>query len=50
MICAYKQAPSLISPKEMIAKYCVMSPQLKQALAKLVHVPVDIRPVYAVEK
>jgi hypothetical protein len=36
--------------KEMIAKYCVISPQLKQALDKLVHVPVDIRPIYAVEK
>jgi len=36
--------------KEMIAKYCVISPQLKQALDKLVHVPVDIRPVYAIEK
>lgn len=36
--------------KEMIAKYCFISPQLKQALDKLVHVPVDIRPIYAVEK
>lgn len=36
--------------KEMIAKYCVVSPQLKQALDKLVHVPVDIRPIYALEK
>jgi hypothetical protein len=36
--------------KEMIAKYCVVSPQLKQALDKLVNVPVDIRPIYAIEK
>lgn len=36
--------------KEMIAKYCVISPQLKQALDKLVHVPVDIKPIYAIEK
>lgn len=36
--------------KEMIDKYCVVSPQLKKSLAKVVHVPVDIKPVYAVEK
>jgi hypothetical protein len=36
--------------KEMIDKYRIISPQLKQALDKLGHVPVDIRPIYAVEK
>ncbi len=36
--------------KEMIATYCVISPQLKLALDKLVHVPVDIRPIYAIDK
>jgi hypothetical protein len=30
----------------MIAKYAVMSPAMKQALASVEHVPVDLRPSY----
>lgn len=36
--------------KALIADYCVATPPLKAALAKLDDIPVDIRPVYAVEK
>lgn len=36
--------------KDMIAKYCVVTPQLKRSLDKVIDVPVDIKPVYAIEK
>ncbi len=36
--------------KEMIDKYRIISPQLKQALDRLTHVPVDIKPIYAIAK
>lgn len=35
---------------EMIAKYRKVSPEMEKALAKVTHVPTDIRPVYAIEK
>lgn len=36
--------------KEMIDKYRIISPELKQSLDKVSGVPVDIKPIYAVEK
>jgi hypothetical protein len=36
--------------KQFIAKYRKVSPELQTALAKLEDIPVDIKPVYAVEK
>ncbi len=36
--------------KKFMNKYCLVTPQLQQALDKLKNVPVDIRPVYAIEK
>lgn len=36
--------------KEMIDKYRMVSPEMEKALAKVKHVPTDIRPVYAIEK
>jgi hypothetical protein len=36
--------------KQFIAKYRKVSPELQTALAKLGDIPVDIKPVYAVEK
>lgn len=36
--------------KKLIEKYKRISPQLKKALDKLSQVPVDIKPVYAIEK
>lgn len=36
--------------KEMIEKYRIVSPPMEKALAKCTHVPIDIRPVYSIEK
>jgi len=34
----------------MIEKYRYISPEMQIALDKLKHVPVDIKPIYAIEK
>ena len=36
--------------KAMIDKYKVVSAPIEKAIAKVTHVPVDIRPIYAIEK
>ncbi|MCP4218985.1 MAG: peptidase [bacterium] len=36
--------------REMITKYKLITPQLQIALDKVKHVPIDIRPIYAIEK
>jgi hypothetical protein len=36
--------------KEMIEKYRIISPPMEKALAKLTNVPIDIRPIYSIEK
>jgi hypothetical protein len=36
--------------KQFIAKYRKVSPELKTALDRLSDIPVDIKPIYAVEK
>ena len=35
---------------QFMAKYNIISPELKKTLEKIQHVPVDIRPIFAIEK
>lgn len=35
---------------QFLTKYKYISPELEQALGKVKHVPIDIRPIYAIEK
>ncbi|MCP4150569.1 MAG: peptidase [bacterium] len=36
--------------KEMKEKYCKVTPELQRALDSVKHVPIDIKPIYAIEK